>query len=308
MRENAIREAVQLLAAALIRRTPEFRGRVRMANLIHNWTRGSAIHPNVLARMRLGYDMLVDMRSTTEWPSYYTGDFDTAEIKSIQKLAVPGWVALDVGANIGFWTVPLAQAAKGCGGSVYAFEPVPANFQRLELNLSQNNALDCAHLYRIGLSDARQSLELSLREDFAKSAETGNAAIVIDEIDRRFECITIEADTLDGVLANAALTRVDFIKVDIEGHEDRFLEGARQTIARFQPPLHMEINEPYYQRRGVDPVALLEAWMRRTNYCSALADNGRWRLASIRERKPGLDNVLLLPPDRARSYFARLNA
>jgi FkbM family methyltransferase len=258
--------------------------------------------------MRLGYEMLVDMRSGTERSSYYTGDFDTDQIQSIQRLAVPAWVALDVGANIGFWTVPLAQTAKRCGGVVYAFEPVPSNYSRLELNLSQNQVRGHVHLYRIGLSDSRRLVEISLREDFAACAETGNAAIVIDAEDQKFKRIAIEVDTLDQVVADGALSRVDFIKVDIEGHEDRFLEGARHTIARFQPVLHMEINEPYYQRRGADALGMLEAWMGRASYCSALADNGRWRLASIRERRRELDNVLLLPSRTARSHLANLNA
>src|SRR5712692_8796335 len=97
-----IREAVRSAAATIIRITPEFRGRTRISNLVDNWTRNPDMAPIVRTQMRLGYEMLVDLRSATERSSYYTGDFDTAEIKAIQKLAIPGWVALDVGANIGF--------------------------------------------------------------------------------------------------------------------------------------------------------------------------------------------------------------
>jgi hypothetical protein len=75
-----------------------------------------------------------------------------------------------------------------------------------------------------------------LREDFSRGATTGNAALVIDLDDDRFPSLTVELDTLDSLASGLELDRIDVMKVDIEGHEDFFLRGARNTIAQARPP------------------------------------------------------------------------
>jgi FkbM family methyltransferase len=133
--------------------------------------------------------MLVDLRSNTEFHTYYLGD-DTEEIRSVQQLITPDSAVIDVGANIGFWSIPLARHLKG-RNCLHAFEPVPANFRRLTDNIKRNALDGTVHLHERGLSDQNGSLQISLREDFANGAGTGNAAIVIDSEDLRFKCTEI---------------------------------------------------------------------------------------------------------------------
>ena len=216
------------------------------------------------------------------------------------------WVVLDVGANVGFWTVPMAQAL-GLGGKVHAFEPVPSNNLRLRENVGLNGLQNITEVHELGLSDQRGTLRISLREDFANGSDTGNASIVIDDTDGRFQCDMIEVDTLDNVFRSLKINRLDFIKVDIEGHEDRFLQGAASTIRRFRPIIHMEINEPYYSRRGMDATTLFEEWAKSADYAYALRTSKGWRLRDLRHRKPVIDNVLALPPERAEEILLQVN-
>jgi FkbM family methyltransferase len=255
--------------------------------------------------MRLGYEMLVDLRSETEFLAYYTGEYDTQTIRRVLRLVQPHWVILDVGANIGFWTVPLACALKQ-SGRIHSFEPVPPNFRRLNANVERNRVGATVHTHQMGLSDRIGTVQISLREDFAAGSVTGNAAIVIDGDDSRFQCVPIEVRTLDDLFGSLALERLDFIKVDIEGHEHRFLAGAYQTIARFRPILFMEINDAYHERQGLDATALFQDWLLRQSYVTAICSANRWRLDELSNRSHGIDDVFLLPKEKAHETIVRL--
>src|SRR5215472_13254382 len=89
---------------------PEWRQR-RLAEQIHAAFPPTESNAICATKMQLGYRMILDLRSAyTEWEAYYLGDYDTSVIRSITRLIKPGSTVLDVGANIGFWTVPLAKA------------------------------------------------------------------------------------------------------------------------------------------------------------------------------------------------------
>lgn len=293
-----------------MRRLPASKTKDRVAGIFWKvlWPRYA---PIATAPMRIGYEVSVDLRSFTEGPSFYTGDFDTEDIESISKLASPvrPWIAADVGANVGFWSVPLAQLAKRSGGRIHAFEPVFSNFKKLSENIHNNNLAEVTTLHNIGLSDRHHTATISLREDFTSGSETGNAAIVIDADDSQFQCIEIELRTLDDVLTDEAL---DFLKLDIEGHEDKFLKGAERTIQRCQPVIYMEVNDDYYLRRGIDPTQLFTNWMTQSGYASAIGHirrgRRRWLPQPLSSRRPGIDNVLLIPRSRVSTVLEQLNS
>ena len=164
-----------------------------------------------------------------------------------------------------------------------------------------------SQLHQIGLSDQNAVLRISLREDFASGAETGNAAIVIDQDDSRFECVDVKVARLDDIFHSLAIDRLDFVKVDIEGHEDKFLIGAHGTIQRYRPIIFLEINDLFYERRGMDATAVFERWQSEASYKSAFqASAHEWRLLPIRERKGRVENVLFLPSEIAESVIDRL--
>jgi FkbM family methyltransferase len=292
-------------AAAVLTRLPWFRGKGRIAAAINKQFPAVSSNAIARARMRLGYEMVVDLRAQTEFLAYYTGEYDTRNIRSVLRLVKPDWIILDVGANIGFWSIPLARALKE-SGRLHCFEPVPSNFRLLAANLERNCKTAAVHIHELGLSDRRGTVQISLREDFVGGAETGNAAIVIDADDSRFQSVQAEVRPLDDLLESLALYRIDFIKVDIEGHEHKFLTGARQTIARFRPILLIEINDHYYERQGLDATALFQDWLLGHSYIAAFRRRNRWRLDDLSNRTPNITDVFFLPKEKAEEVMARL--
>jgi len=293
--------------ALLLRNSPRVRGRGRVAIIVNRVFPATPAHATVRAPMRLHYSMLVDLRSTVEESlAYYLGEYDTEHIRGLLRLFRPDWTVLDVGANVGFYTIPMASAVQA-RGRLHAFEPVASNFSRLSENVRRNGLEYVAQLHQMGLSDQNGVLRISLREGFANGAQTGNAEIVIDQDDERFECVETKVARLDDIAGSLGIDRLDFVKVDIEGHEDKFLAGAQTTIQRFRPVILLEINNHCYERRGLDPTALFERWQNEARYEAAYEISPHvWIMRGIRERKGSVENVLFLPAENAESAIKRL--
>ena len=300
---NHLNQIVQTSVSFALRHTPEMPGRGRIARVVNKYFPLPASCVTSV-RMRLGHEMLVDLRSATEFAAYYTGDYDTAAIRSVMRLLNPDSIVFDVGANIGFWSVPLARGLTQ-GGRLHCFEPVPGNFERLTENVRQNSLDRVVRVHQLGLSNRNSSAQISLRDGFG--TQTGNAAIVIEEEDLKFVCVEIVLCALDVIFDSLGEERIDFIKADIEGHEDRFLSGASNVIRRFRPILYLEINEPYYHRRGLNPTDIFERWLNANSYQPALRSKTGWQLESIRKRRAVIDNAFFFPQEIAISSIAKLN-
>ncbi|MEX0383139.1 FkbM family methyltransferase [Spiribacter sp. 1M153] len=212
-----------------------------------------------------GTSVKADLRSQTEFFVYFTGCYALDRIleleyflKSCQTSSNEGVVFLDVGANIGFYSVAIsAVRIKACRKDiqVFAFEPVHSNFKRLADNVGRSGLSAGVVCLPFGLSDQEQECLITLREDFASGAQTGNAALKSSvDRDAGFETEGVCLKTLDQIspclLSDNQKLRA--VKIDIEGHEDAFLRGGRDTIARDRPLMLMEINRGYYNARGVE--------------------------------------------------------
>ena len=288
--------------AITTRRLPrDFRGRDRLLRALDEKIPRAC--PMVTAPMRLGYRMHVDLRSRTEVFAYYTGTYDTPLISAALQLMPPGGLAVDLGANVGFWSVPLAKK-----GRVHAYEPVPSNADRLHDNAFLNGVEATLAVRRLAISSTSGELSLSLREDFQRGAETGNAAVVIDSSDADFETISIRADTLDNQSAQLDWDRLDVLKIDIEGHEDLALMGGRKTLKKFRPVIFVEWNDSYYDRRGVDPAERFADALFGLDYACLRRTDDNWLEVDSFSSPHGLDDLVLAPRSRVREVLLTLSA
>jgi FkbM family methyltransferase len=176
--------------------------------------------------------------------AFFSGLYDDHKIAVLRNLMRPGGVAVDVGANIGFYAVPLAIHAKEIGGKVVAFEPVKNNVAWLQSNLVLNQCEDVVHIVESALGNEVGSAEIVLLDDFSGGGMVGNATITDNAIFEhgfaRFDREKVKIDTFDRVWSDKG--RIDVIKIDIEGNETQFLEGGKATIASHRPVLLIEVN------------------------------------------------------------------
>ena len=148
----------------------------------------------------------------------------------------PDHVFLDVGANLGYFTVRYAPKV----ARVVAFEPAAANRGYCATNIAINR-LDNVELHAVGLW--HEDTTLHVRTD---SSCVGMAAITLADDVSEGSVEEIRAASLDTMVRDRIvdLPALDFIKMDIEGAELSALMGMRETIARHRPCIVMEINRP----------------------------------------------------------------
>jgi FkbM family methyltransferase len=248
--------------------------------------------------------MRLDLRSQTEWYSFYSGQYDDACIALVRELlAQIEGDFLDVGGNIGMYAVRTATLLGESRRSL-CFEPMPNNAARILENAHQNNCKGQVEIHQIALSDTEGETTLVLREDFQMVSKTGNASIAIsEEADAHFLKIKVHTRRFDDFLAEQGSAKFPVAKVDIEGHEDFFLRGAAAWLHRDRPIIFTEINNWFYQKRGTTSSAVFASSLPK-DYQIALFKF--WGTSCVLEpfridELTGLQSVetcLLYPPER----------
>ncbi|MGV1100381.1 FkbM family methyltransferase [Thiovibrio sp. JS02] len=168
------------------------------------------------------------------------GIFEPLSTRVVRQLVKPGDVVLDVGANIGYYTVLLSKLVGG-QGKVICFEPTKHYGSVLEKNI-QANGLRNIELLRVGLSDKQQEMDIQIGEHSATLHVPGNKKLNFSE--------KIQLIPLDAYLGSHPLPRLDFIKIDVDGHEPLFLEGAKEALQRHEPIILLEISHMHYLNAG----------------------------------------------------------
>jgi FkbM family methyltransferase len=206
--------------------------------------------------------------------AFRLGSYEPQLVGLIAAIVRPGDVCLDVGAQKGFMTLHMAKAA-GPGGRVIAFEPDPRAMEALESNLHRNG-LERVSLYACALADCEA------RCQFALSRQLGWSSRFPNDLAKPVVATTISVRTrrLDDIVAEMGVEpRTDclsFIKIDAEGSEPLVLQGAQETLRRFQPTLHIEINRGSLNAGGFS-VESVEGFLRSRDY----------DLYAIRSRRTG---------------------
>ena len=159
-----------------------------------------------------------------------SGVFEPYSVSWVKRLVKPNMVVADIGANFGYYSL-LFSSLVGQQGHVFAFEPSARFRSRLEEHIEMNKARNITVVDR-GLSDKEETLSLLMGGDTASFHWVGKD----DPLD--IEKVTLT--TLDKFVQAHSLSGLDFIKIDIDGHEPRFLEGARESLLTFRPIIIME--------------------------------------------------------------------
>ena len=137
-----------------------------------------------------------------------------------------GTTVLDVGAHVGSFAL-LAAGLVGQHGNVISIEPVESNFRCLRKTVEANNLTSVTPVQlAVGERDGEIRISLSHRS-WQHSAVMRHGDAVA----------TVPMRSVDSIVADLGLQRVDFIKGDIEGMEPELLRGAAATIRRFRPYL-----------------------------------------------------------------------
>jgi FkbM family methyltransferase len=175
--------------------------------------------------------------------------YEAGETRLTMDMVKPNHVVLDLGANIGYYTLIFSKLV-GPGGRVYAFEPDPTNFELLGRNV-RTNKYENATLVQKAVSDTTGSVKLYLSE-----LSSGDHRIY-DSHDGR-SASEVEVIRLDDYFQDVSF-KADFIKMDIQGAEHKALGGMMRLIERSGPVTVLTEFWPFgLTQAGSDPRAFLD--------------------------------------------------
>lgn len=186
------------------------------------------------ARFSIGHDMSL-------YPAVRNGGFEAIEIDALLARVRPDDTVWDVGANIGIYAVLLGRAAHA--GQVVSFEPVTESRERLLGNIARNGLTNVT-VEPVALSDQEGQAQMLVHSnahgcDYIGSS--GDAAVRTDDATVT-EVLDVRITTGAAYADASPHGLPDVIKVDIEGHEPEFLEGAWPVISTRRPTIMLEVN------------------------------------------------------------------
>jgi FkbM family methyltransferase len=183
-------------------------------------------------------------------------DYELLLSRGYRRFLRPGQVVFDIGAHAGLHLAQFLDLV-GPSGRAVAFEPIPALADALASKYRDRANVDIRNM-ALGDRPGRSAF-LVLHKALPMSGFKERAG----SGDQGAEEITVEIDTLDHQAA--ALVRLDYIKIDIEGAEISCLRGARQTVNRHRPFISVEYGMPTYSLFGNTSMTLFE-WTREHGY------------------------------------------
>ena len=216
------------------------------------------------------------------------GFYERKCVHFLQQIIRPGDTVLDIGANLGVYTTILSRIV-GKDGTVWAFEPQSDVYHELT-RATRNNPQ--VRVFQLALSDRSRMVQITvpkicglLPEPALASVESSVEVMMPSEAN----CVPLDSMTME-------LERLSFIKVDIEGHEIAFLEGARQTIARFRPWIQLE----WLDRNR--PANFLSTWLDQHNYEAGYVDSqSHFKCWDTLQQLPAsILNIYLFPSETQR--------
>ncbi|MFN7914586.1 MAG: FkbM family methyltransferase [Vicinamibacterales bacterium] len=197
-------------------------------------------------RTIFGYRMALDLGDWVDQYIYLTGQYEEPTTEVVKALVRPGDAAVDVGANIGYFSLLLANIT-GTSGAVWAFEPVPGTNQRLRQNVALNNASTITvRNEAVADNDTEQ--------DIFAGPEDHSGIASLRPVDGSTHSVTVPVRRLTSCLPANTVPRL--IKIDVEGAEYLALQGMKDILSAHHPDIVLEVSTEYLAEMGHSPVQI----------------------------------------------------
>ena len=191
-----------------------------------------------------GMNVLVRADESVGRALHFLREFEPQESAFMFDCVRASDICMDVGANVGFYTLGFAKRATR--GAVHCFEPVPLNYHVLSLNVLVNG-LSNVVTNKCAVGDVNGEMDFCIAQDaaFSSLVDTGRNAIVATT--------KTPLVKLDSYCSGRGVPRIDVLKVDVEGAEPAVLRGATALLAdpgRRPRLIMLELFEPMLRQFG----------------------------------------------------------
>lgn len=224
---------------------------------------------HILQTRTLGFDLLVRANEDVGRAIHFARSFEPLETDFLRGVLHPDSVCLDVGANVGYFTMLMASiATRGC---IHAFEPLPLNAALITASAALNGFRNIV-LAAAAVGAEPGTVEFVEATDSAYSSihDTGRKGV-----GRRFDVPVV---TLDAHVEKHALGSIDVLKIDVEGAEGLVIEGAAALLAdpaRRPSIILIELFQPNLDGFGTTVAAIVGMLIANDYTASVLDRSGR---------------------------------
>jgi len=267
------------------------------------WEAAARQATTVPVTLRWYYGTIVDVMlgNDNSLCLYVCGSFEPNEFALLDRILRPGMVFVDVGANDGYYTLFAARRI-GAGGRVIAVEPSTRERINLKRNIARNGLANVT-VIPAALGAACGTADLQLAQGVHSGHNTlgrfANDGVKAESVER------VTMRTLDEVVGEIGLDRVDFMKIDVEGAEAAVIGGARRVIEAARPLILLEISDKALRAQGSDARALIDALRGDLGYEIGIFSAKSGKIELLGEGGDLTSNVLAMPRDRVPEIAGR---
>lgn len=186
---------------------------------------------------RLGNDLKINLYRDSVLSKIIYDGFENEELNFVKSILKKGDVFIDIGANVGLFSL-IASQCVGKEGQVVAFEPAPITFNRLLENKVLNN-IENIDARNIGLSDELGELFFYI-SDTGFDAWNSFAPSADNKLQKQ---IAVSVSNLDYELQHVEKEKIKLVKIDVEGWEKFVLKGGENFFKNFSPIVMVEFTD-----------------------------------------------------------------
>jgi len=196
---------------------------------------------------RGGLKWHLDLNEGIDFSIFLLGAFEPLTVRFYRKVLRSGDIVLDIGANIGAHTLPFAKCIAPAG-RVYAFEPTEFAYNKLVENLALNPELNGIVVSNHILLNAPGDLQAP-SEIYSSWPLNPSGEVHEKHLGQLQPLGAVKIDTVDSYCAVNEISRIDWIKIDVDGNETTVLQGSTKTLRTIRPKLIIELS-PYVCREA----------------------------------------------------------
>ena len=209
--------------------------RYRLARILYNYESHST-HGIELVVPLLGDGLAcsINTKDIIGWCIFFFGEYEKGTNHVLAEYVKKGHVVLELGANLGSETLIVSRLV-GSEGHVYGFEPNPYTFKRLQRNI-EINGISNVDIYELAIGENNTEIYFNIYPE--NSSNPGMSSKYVENPCTKK--INVKQVTIDSFMQQHNITKLDFLKLDIQGAEIDALNGARNTIAKYRPIIFAE--------------------------------------------------------------------
>ncbi len=217
-------------------------------------TAARAGRTDLIRRDVLGVEVDLDPSEYMQGTALVRGAYERDELLALRRLVAPGDVVVDIGANVGMFTL-VAASATGPTGAVHAFEPNDTVYRRLRANVVGSPLRGIVTTWNLGLGEEPTVVTLWGSSDCGphRSRNDGLSSAYRDGL-RSDPVGTMRIERWDDLVGG----RVDVVKLDCEGSELPALNGMAASLREWRPRLLLEANPVTFRAAGYETADLLD--------------------------------------------------